>query len=1122
MRFSRLAITIAVLVTLAAGLLYGQAVNGSLLGTITDASGAAVPNAKVTITATQTGISRNMSTNDSGNYSFPILEPGAYRVTVELAGFRTAVKEGVDVLVNTTVRADLALQPGAVTESITVRAETAMLQTDRSDTGRKIEQAQLANLPLTYNHNFQSLLNLAPGTTRSFQPHSEFFNSQGSLTTQVNGVSRLGNNVQFEGVDNNQRTGLLTVMIPPMEALQNVDVSTSNYEAELGRAGGAVTNIVLKSGTNDLHGGAYWFHSDSALGARETFQPSKPVTTYNYYGFNLGGPIRKNRTFIFGDYLQVKDRRGDGYVITVPGTAFRAGDFSSALVPSPGRSAVYVYDPSTGNRDTGAGRQVFPGNQIPDARISPIAKKILALAPLPNFGSGLTNNYVSATSRKKDSDSFDVKVDHAQSEKDRFSVRYSFQRPVVTDPGRFGIAGGGGKGFAATGVNRTQSTALNYTRLFSSTLIMEARAGLSRYSNKAENLDIGTNAAEVIGIKGANLDRWTSGLTSISIGGYADPIVGYSASVPWNRAETNFDFVGNFTKIYSNHTLKWGANLRRGREELLQTQDAGGPRGEYQFRSNQTSIPGAAVLDQVNALASMLLDTPQTFRRDLAVQFPTNRLWMLFTYFQDKWQVSSKLTIDLGLRHDFYPPGKPRLKGGWANYEPATNTIQVAGYGKVPMNLGRQTNYTGFAPRVGFAYRIDAKTVFRGGFGMSWIPFPDNKLAWDNYPVKQVNSYNSLTTYGQAQSVTGVYGSMATGFPPPISAPIPDSGLIVADTPALLAQNFSSVIPLNYKESYIEAWNLAFQRQLPKQFTFEAAYVANHTVRAPVAYNLNAGMVLNGGAAGRPLYAAFKKNADATLRYVGYSNNFNSLQVKIDRRFSGGFMLTTAYTYGKAMGFSSEDGGLWNYIQPRRTYSRLDFDRTHNLVQSYVWELPFGKGRRWLHAGAGRAILGGWSVNGVLTLMSGRPLTFGTTVSANASGNSLTPDMVGDFKVLHGIAGPSGSVLWFDTSVLRQPLDADGKTPHWGNMGHNNVSGPGLGNLDLSLFRRFQFGERLKAELRAESTNVTNTPAFGNPNMTVGSADFGKVTGTLAGLIANQGVGGTGSRGMQLGLRLTF
>jgi len=1099
---------------LASGL-YAQAVTASLVGTITDSSGAVVPGAKVTITEVNTGLSRRMETNASGNYSFPALEPGTYRVSVEQAGFRTAVKEGVDLLVNTTVRADLVLQPGAVTEQITVTAEVPILQTDRADTGRKIEAVQMVNMPLSYNRNFQALLNLVPGTTRAFQSNSEFFNSQGALNMQVHGVGLRGNNVQFEGVDNNQYSTALTVLIPPVEALESVDVSTSNYEAELGRAGGAVTNIMLKSGTNDLHGAVYWFHSNSALGARETFLPTKPVTTYNSYGFNLGGPIRKNRTFFFGDFLQIKDRRGDGYIISVPTARLRAGDFSSVL---PG---VVIYDPATGNRDTGVGRLPFANNQVPDARVSPIAKKILAMIPLPNLGLDIVNNYASSTTRIKDSDQFDIKVDHQQTDKDRFSARYSLQRPVVTDPGRFGIAGGGGKGFAGTGVNRTQSAGINYTRLFSPTLISEARVGLGRYSNVAETVDAGTNASEAIGIKGVNLDRWTSGLTSMNISGYANPLVGYAGGLPWNRAGTNINFVNNWTKTLQNHTIKFGVDIRRVRDELLQTQDNGGSRGQYQFGNNQTAIPGSKVLTQANALASFLLDVPNTFQRDLALQFPALRATQVFTYIQDKWQVTPKLTVDLGLRHDFYPPVTPRLPGGFSNYDPATNSLIVAGIGNNPMNLGRKTYYKNFAPRTGLAYRLDRKTVIRGGFGISWFPSLNNQSA-TNFPVKQGNAYNALTAFGQAQSSPGVYGSMGTGFPAPQPAVIPSNGIIVADTPALLSLTISTLIPRDFHEAYVQSWNLAIQRQLPKNFTLEAAYVGNHTVRAPVSYNLNASVTFNTGAAGRPLYQKFGKNADVMMRYVGYSNNYNSLQVKLDRRFSGGFLMTTAYTYGKALGYSSGTDNLWNYIQPTRSYARLDFDRRHNFVQSYLYELPFGKGKPWLHSGIGRWVLGDWQLSGVFTLMTGTPMTFGTTVSANTPGSSITPDITGPVNIFHGVAGPGGTALWFDTSVFKQPLEPDGKTPHFGNMGRANIDGPGLGDLDLALFRRFQLTERLKGEFRVESFNFTNTPAFDNPNTTVGSVDFGKVTGTLGGLISNQSVGGTGARTLQLGLKLVF
>ena len=436
--------------------------------------------------------------------------------------------------------------------------------------------------------------------------------------------------------------------------METVDVSTSNYEAELGRGGGAVINVMLKSGTNNLHGAAYWFNSTSALGARETFQPAKPVTTYNSYGFNLGGPIRKNRTFFFGDFLQTKDRRGDGFIISVPTAPLRAGDFSSLA------SRGIIYDPATGNRDTGVGRQPFANNQVPGARISPIARKILDLVPLPNLSSDIVNNYASSTTRIRDSNSMDAKLDHQQTEKDRFSVRYSLQRPVVTDPGRFGKAGGGGKAFAGTGVNTTQSAGANYTHLFSPTFILEARLGLSHYHNVAETYDVGTNAAEAIGIKGANLDRFTSGLTTMTVGGYADPLVGYSVSLPWDIGENSLNFVTNWSKLLRNHTIKFGVDIRRGRDDRLQVDIGGSVRGAYTFGNQQTAIPGSTVLSQVNSLASFLLDVPSLFQRGLPGAKPSFVTFQLFTYFQDKWQVTPKLTLDLGLRHEFYPPGHTR------------------------------------------------------------------------------------------------------------------------------------------------------------------------------------------------------------------------------------------------------------------------------------------------------------------------------------------------------------------------------------------------------------------------------------------------------------------------------
>src|SRR5215467_4800229 len=452
---------IVLLLACSVGLSYGQAANGTLLGAVTDPSGAVVPGANVTITEINTNLSRSTVTNESGNYIFGNLERGVYRIEVQVTGFKKLVRENVDVLVNNDTRADLQLEPGGVNETAVVVAGVPLIQADRADIGRQIETKQLQDLPLAFNRNFQSLLNLVPGTARAERFHSEFFNSQDSLGTRVNGQSRFANNVQIEGIDDNHRTGLLTALIPPIEALSSVNVTTSNYDAELGRAGGAVTNVTLRSGSNDLHGSIYEFNRVSKLGARDFFSNTKPVTTYNQFGFTIGGPIRRNKTFFFVDYQGTRDHRGNSNVVSIPTLDFRNGDFRT--------SPTIIYDPATGDSQ-GRGRQQIQCNGVLNVicadRISPVARKILSFLPTPNRP-GFTNNFELGTVLVKNTEAFDVKIDHTIRDSDSFFVRYDFQRPKVFDPGLYGIYGGPrNDGFAGTGVNRTQSGAINYTHIF--------------------------------------------------------------------------------------------------------------------------------------------------------------------------------------------------------------------------------------------------------------------------------------------------------------------------------------------------------------------------------------------------------------------------------------------------------------------------------------------------------------------------------------------------------------------------------------------------------------------------------------------------------------------------------
>jgi len=435
MRHLRQMCALFALLFVACAYVYAQAVTGTVLGTVTDSSGAVVPNAKVTLTEVQTGIARTGQTNESGNYTFSNLPEGNYSVTVEAPGFKKVTKENNRVEVNSNVRIDAVLQPGQISESVVVTAEAPQLQTDRADTGRSIDSMNVASLPvLVSNRNFQALLALVPGTSPPTEEHSQFFNASDSLQTQVNGAPRVANNYQIEGIDDNERTGLLQVLIPPLEAIQTVDVSTSDQSVDLGRGAGAVTDVILKSGTNQFHGSAYEFVQNNDWDARNFFQPTVGAVHYNYFGGTIGGPIKKNKLFFFADYLRSEDHEAIATTETIPSTLSRTGNLSEALS---GSSPAYVYDPATGNPTTGVGRTPFPNNVIPTSRLNPIALKILALVPAPNqpFNTAApSNNYYATLPFTKDTDFTDGKIDYTINDKDHLSGRWFSKRRFSVPP----------------------------------------------------------------------------------------------------------------------------------------------------------------------------------------------------------------------------------------------------------------------------------------------------------------------------------------------------------------------------------------------------------------------------------------------------------------------------------------------------------------------------------------------------------------------------------------------------------------------------------------------------------------------------------------------------------------
>jgi hypothetical protein len=1087
---------------------FGQAVTGTVLGTVTDTTGAVAAKAKVTLIEVDTNTTRTGETNESGNFTFPNVPQGTYRVDVELTGFKKAIQQNIAVAVNQNARVDVQLEVGNVVDSVEVTAAPPPLQTDRADIAVNISAAQTANLPTTGQRNFQGLLNLVPGTTRANFQHSQFFNASSSLQTEVNGQMRMGNNYQIEGIDDNERTGLLQIIVPPIEAIQTVDVSTSNFDAELGRASGAVANVILKSGSNEIHGAAYEFLQNSYMNARSFFNASVGHLAYNYFGGNVGGAIIKNKLFYFGDILRITDHEANTNLLTIPTRAQAGGNLAGSAL---------IYDPSTGNAN-GTGRTPFANNVIPTSRINPISSALLSLVPAPNQPSANgANNYFALLPYSKDTTSFDAKVDYNISDKDRLSVRLSYARPLIDQAPVFGLAGGPAQGaFAGTGLQRTYSGGINYTRVFSPNLIAEFRAGVAYYNNVATPTDYGMNQSTALGIPGINLDKITSGLVGIALSTfYSSPILGYSASLPWTRAEANINVSNNWTKILGNHTIKFGVDYRAIRDALLQEQTFS-PRGLYTFNPGQTALntgTGASATSNLNVLASLLLDLPNQAGRDLATYFPSIRGNQFFSFVQDRWTVTPKLTLNFGVRWELYPPYTPQFAGGLSNYNPANNTLVIAGVGNNPSNLGMKNRLTYLAPRFGAAYRVTESTVIRAGFGISYTPYPDNSYAY-NYPVRANNEYDSLNTYTPAILSSGQPATFQNGFPPAQLPAVPANGILSAP----INQSYN-VVNTGFKNPYVESWNFAVQQALPKKFTLDLAYVGNHGVDSVVNYNANAGLIPGAGSAGQPQFATFGRTASTNILFAPFSSSYNSLQVKLDRRAAKDLTISTSYTFAKGMAFqSSDDGGLDFYVNQRRNYARNDYDRTQTFVQSYIYELPFGPGKKWMNSGFIGNVLGNWRVTGILTLMTGTPFTItadGTALNLPGQNVANTANQLYPVAILGGVGAGHP---WFTPVSFAQPTGSGVS----GNTGRNVLSGPGFVNLDASLTKVITLRERYRFELRGEAFGVTNTPQFSNPNSAVNTpSTFGQITSTLGAGSGALGSGG-GARTLQLGAKFSF
>ena len=1150
--------------------LHAQAVSGTIVGTVSDPLGAFVANAQVTITLTGQSAVHAAVTNESGNFTEPDLPSGVYTVTVTAPGFKKVIRQNIALETNTTARVDVAMATGDVAETITVSSAPPQLQTDRADISTTIEAKQISNLPLSSGNSFQSLLTTVPGMAPVVFNNSQFFNANNDLSVNANGQSSYVNLYQIEGIDDDQRTGIHIILVPPAAAIANVDITTNNFEAEFGRAVGTVVNVTLKSGTNEIHGSAFQNMENNGVNARNYFASGpNGRLVYNYTGGSIGGPILKNKLFLFADFLRTSDHESATTTTTIPyyNVVNNAIDLS--------KYSGQVYDPNTGANQAactgtattaacGAGRTAFANNQIPlaNAGISKVGLTVLqqldALArnPKTNLSSAAyiagntSNNFSSNLPFSKDSYSYDLKGDYTISDKSHLSGRFShqttntFQAPIF---GSFlgGPAGGGG--FEATGIASAYSTGFNFDHAFSPKLFTEVRVGVAHLRNSATQTDYGTNDANTLGIPGNGPNgtdnvATSSGQVAFQVSNFAgngengtgNPLIGYSQSLPWLRAESNIDFANNWTRILGNHTLKAGADVRRIRDDLLQGNNNAAA-GTFYFSENQTSAPGATT-GLANDVASVLFNVPYQVGQDTNSTFPAYRQTWLFIFVADKWQASSKLTVDLGLRWEFYPPATPRKNGGFVNYNPSNNTLVQAGVGGNPSNLGQQSNYKNFAPRVGMAYRVSEKTVVRAGYGISYVPFVDNTYAY-NYPIKTSSQYVNPQTYAPAVNPSGGTAvNFTSGVPATPIAQFTSTGTLV-ETAANGTLGLANLyIPLNFKNAYVSSWNAVVQQALPGDMSLQVAYVANHGTRIDVAQNINQPTTYGQGAAYDPLNHAsdgvtttFGKTAAVTDYFLGFSTNYESLQVQLTRRFTKGLAFTSAFTWGKAQNYQTgaQDGALMYWSGPlRRNYAVADFDRTRNYEQTITYELPAGRGHRYFSTGVSSYLLGGWKTSAIISALSGLPFSIST--SSATPGTTQTVNQTGTYQVTHSTVGGGGSTVpWFNAASFAAPTACVAYTAAnpvacaVGNTQRNQFRGPGYFSDNLSMFKNVPlYRERVNMELRFDAFNMTNTPAFGLPNGTLGS-NLGKITGTLGSGVGNvNGVGGP--RVLQAAVKFTF
>lgn len=1053
---------------------YAQTATATLVGRTTDETGASLPDVKITLTQTTTGQTRTVTSSDSGDFVFLLLPAGKYELTAERGGFQKLIRRAFDLQVDQRASLDLPLKAGQISETVEINSEASPLQTESASVGTVISQEKIVRLPLN-GREFQQLALLVPGAVPAAQGSSLSF--RGGFN--VNGARESANQFLLDGVDDNNSSANQFTFRPSVDMIQEFKVQTSSYSAEFGRGAGAQVNIITKSGTNQYHGNLFEFVRNSAFDAKNFFDLPGTTTPFkrNQFGGTFGGPLPflnfgeggrvfnsgRNRTFFFFSYEGLRLRQGVTRSASVPTLLQREGNFSGAIIRDPLLPLTGLCQATPANPMPGVNYQAscFPNGVIPANRINPIGLAIARAFPLPNNPSDPVRNLVSTLSRPQDADQYSIRVDHRFTETANVFFRYSVNQDQQIDvfDSLVGTINTNLPGFGRNDNQLTKSVSFSYTQIFNAKTVNEFRFGYN-FLKQIRAPENKTDFVSQFGLTGLSSDPRTFGFPAFRITGF-DPL-GNNVQLPQERSDSTYQIVDNISLQRGAHTIKAGLDLRPFRSVNF---NPGSSRGDFRFTGTYTNSNVG--------LADLLLGLIAQDTRGVGSAERVRLQKSYGFYVQDDWKVNRRLTFNLGLRYELNPP-LTEENNLLSNFDVATRSIIIAGQN----GLGKQvynTDKNNFAPRFGFAFQpfSDGKTVLRGGYGIYYdLPIVGNELGgiYGNPPFRSTSTFNG--TVAAPISLNNPFPAAQQG-----AATLSPTG-----------------VQRDLQTSYLQNFSLGIQREIFKDTVVEVSYVGNKGTNLLRNRNINQAVLGTGSIASRRPFAGF---GNIPYRESSANSIYHSLQARAEKRFSDGFTFLVSYTFAKSIDDSSgvpasiaSTNNPQNSFDLRAERGLSEFDVRHRFVASFIYELPFGKGKQFLSSGIASQIFGNFEIAGIVVSQTGRPFT--PRISSDRSNTGQLqdrPNIIGNPR----IDNPDPS-LWFNTAAFALPTAGTSVTAGtFGNAGRNILTGPGFHNTDIALVKRIKFGETRNLELRGEVFNLLNTPNFDLPNTFFDSAQFGKI-----------------------------